>query len=37
MIKSIIEETKATIDILDNGQVNILSKIKKHIERQKTH
>lgn len=35
MIKSIIEETKATIDILDNGQVNIFAKDKETIEKAK--
>lgn len=35
MIKSIIEETKATIDILEDGLVNIFAKDKETIERAK--
>jgi polyribonucleotide nucleotidyltransferase len=35
MIKSIIEETKATIDILDDGLVNIFAKDKQTIDKVK--
>ena len=35
MIKSIIEETKATIDILEDGLVNIFAKDEETIERAK--